>query len=141
MVSCKCGVITAPKMLCYIVITGGTKTQKQQQERNCCSQHFSFFFPRLKITTGKLHRGLMLHLPPCCLYMQAAREAVCAEINSSCLMSSVLNTLLKGVARLPGPVLPSPRGDNLVLSGGFSPLSGLVPKLHTVSGKILNYIF
>lgn len=37
--------ITAPEMLSYIVVIGGTKTQKQQQERNCCSQHFVLLSP------------------------------------------------------------------------------------------------
>lgn len=92
-------VIAAPKMLSYIV-TGGRKTQKQQQqERNCCSQHFSFFFLRLKITTGKLLQERMMHLPPCCLFIQAATEVLCAEISSSCFMSSVLSTLLMGATR------------------------------------------
>lgn len=85
----------------------GTKTQKQQQERNGCSDHFSFLFLEApKITGGKLQRGLMLDLPRCWFYVKAAREGLCAEISRSCLKGCVLNTLLMGAAAL---VPPSPR--------------------------------
>lgn len=106
--------LTAPKLLSYLVTTSGTKTQKQKQERNSCSNHFSFLFLRLpRSQLGKIHRGLMLDVPRCWFYVMAAWEGLCAQISRSCLMSYVLNTLLMGAPR---SSLSRRRhaGDNLV---------------------------
>lgn len=93
--------VTAVTTLSYILIVGGTKGQKQrQQEKNWRSQHSSFFFLELKITPGKLQpeTGAAFR-SPCCLYVQAAGEGLCAEISSGCLMSRPINTPPMGAAR------------------------------------------
>lgn len=93
--------VTAATTLSYVLIVGGTKGQKQQQqERNWRSQHSSFFFRELKITPGKLQpeTGAAFRSPSC-FYVQAAGEGLCAEISSGCLMSCALNTPPMGAAR------------------------------------------
>lgn len=92
--------MSAPKMLPHLALMSRTKSQKQQ-ERSGGSEHFSFLFSwGSEAHDWKLHRWRMLDLLRCRVYMQAAREGLCVEISRRCLMSSVLNTLLMGAARL-----------------------------------------
>lgn len=116
--------VTAAATLSYVLIVGRTKGQKQQQqERNWRSQHSSFFFLELKITPGKLQpeTGAAFR-SPCCLYVQAAGEGLCAEISSGCLMSCAVNTppMVCGP-----PVPPSPGRDNLAAFHRFQLSSGI----------------